>query len=162
MMSMIDNGRSEETGPTAVKLLMVVGFDGTDPSKRALEAAAEMLRVGQGEMDVVFVGHTPAGAAFSPGALTEVNAAFDTMERDLTRQAAELLDGQEVRWHFHRRDGEIARELLAAGKELLDANGPDARVVLVVGGCAHKLDRYLNSVPARIVRQDRFRVVVVP
>jgi hypothetical protein len=51
---------------------------------------------------------------------------------------------------------------LAAGKEELDSEGPSTHVVLVVGGSAHKIDRYLNSTPAKVIRQDRFEVFVVP
>jgi hypothetical protein len=68
----------------------------------------------------------------------------------------------EVKWNFQRRNGEIARELLAAGQEVLDAEGPTTRVVLIVGGSAHKIDRYLNSTPSKVIRQDRFEVVVIP
>ena len=67
-----------------------------------------------------------------------------------------------MKWRFQRRNGEIAAELLAAGEEELDSEGPSTKVVLVVGGSAHKIDRYLNSTPAKVIRQDRFEVFVVP
>ena len=76
--------------------------------------------------------------------------------------ADEILGDTDVKWRFQRRNGEIAAELLAAGKEELDSEGPSTKVVLVVGGSAHKIDRYLNSTPAKVIRQDRFEVFVVP
>jgi hypothetical protein len=57
---------------------------------------------------------------------------------------------------------EVIAELLKASQEQRDAAGPEAKVVFVLGGSAHKIDRYLNSTPARVIRQDRFQVVVVP
>jgi nucleotide-binding universal stress UspA family protein len=166
MNSVVTNGHSDEAAgpaqPAPTRLLIVVGFDGTDPARRALEGAVRMLHGRTGLIEVVFVGHVPSSAAFRADALVEVKAGLDLYQKDLAQQAADLLAGGDVTWHFQRRDGEVARELLAAGHELLEFGGPDSRVVLVVGGSAHKIDRYLNSVPSKIVRQDHFSVVVIP
>jgi nucleotide-binding universal stress UspA family protein len=67
-----------------------------------------------------------------------------------------------VKWHFQRRNGEIAPELITTAEEQLDAEGPNTHVVLILGGSAHRIDRFLNSTPAKVIRQDRFEVVVVP
>jgi hypothetical protein len=91
-----------------------------------------------------------------------VRDGLDNDERDLTRRVEGSLGGTDVKWRFQRRNGEIAAELLAAGQEQLEAEGPSTHVVVVVGGSAHKIDRYLNSTPARVIRQDRFEVLVVP
>jgi nucleotide-binding universal stress UspA family protein len=143
-------------------LVLVVGYDGTDPAQRALDAAAEMLRDKPGQLEVVYVAHTPAGVAYSPGALASVLEGFDIEERALTQRAEETLRPIGTKWRFQRRNGDIAAELLTAAQEQLDTGGPDTHVVLVVGGSAHKIDRYLNSTPARVIRQERFEVHVVP
>jgi hypothetical protein len=90
-----------------------------------------------------------------------MSESLDSEARDLAKEVEDSLASTEVKWHFQRRDGEIAPELLATGREQLDS-GPSTRVVLVLGGSAHKIDRYLNSTPAKVIRQDRFEVVVVP
>jgi hypothetical protein len=145
-----------------VPLVLVVGFDGTEPALRALRSAADVLQQRPGRMDVVFVAHVPSTVALAAQAISAVREGLDTEERDLAKRADEVLGDTDVKWRFQRRNGEIAAELLAAGKEELDSEGPSTKVVLVVGGSAHKIDRYLNSTPAKVIRQDRFEVFVVP
>ena len=145
-----------------VPLVLVVGFDGTEPALRALRSAADVLRVRPGRMDVVFVADVPSTVALAAQAISAVREGLDTEERDLARMADQTLKDTDVKWRFQRRNGEIAAELLAAGQEELDSEGPSTHVVLVVGGSAHKIDRYLNSTPAKVLRQDRFEVFVVP
>jgi nucleotide-binding universal stress UspA family protein len=147
---------------TTVQLVVVVAYDGSEPAQRALGAAAEMLRDRSGRIEVVYVAHVPGTAAFSAQAVVAVREGMDAEERELAGRVDETLAGTGLHWHFQRRNGEIARELLAAGEEQLDAEGPSAHIVLVVGGSAHKIDRYLNSTPVRVIRQDRFEVRVIP
>ncbi len=144
------------------QLVLVVGYDGSEPAERALTGAAEMLRDRAGRMEVVYVAHMPGTVAFSAGAVVAVQEGLDTQEHELATRVDETLRRTGLKWHFQRRNGEIAPSLLAACQEQLDAEGPSTRVVLVVGGSAHKIDRYLNSTPARVIRQDRFEVHVVP
>jgi Universal stress protein family len=143
-------------------LVLVVGYDGTEPAKRALDAATRRLTGATGRMEVVFVAHVPATAAFAPQALASVEQGFDEEEAQLVDQVDAVLRTTGVKWHFQRRNGEVAPELLAAAKEQFDSEGPDTHLVLVLGGSAHKVDRYLNSTPVKVLRQDRFEVFVVP
>jgi len=143
-------------------LVLVVGYDGTEPADRALQAAADILERSPGRLEVVFVAHMPGSAGFAPQAITAFNEGFDSEAQDLKSQVEEALASTEVKWHFQRRNGDIASELVTAGEEQLAGEGPDTRVVLVVGGSAHKIDRYLNSTPTRVIRHDRFEVHVVP
>jgi hypothetical protein len=143
-------------------LIVVVGYDGTPPATRALESAAEILRNRPGRLEAVYVAHLPSTVAYSAPGVVAARVGLDDEEHQLESQAKELLSGTDVEWRFQRRDGEVAPQLLQASQELRDAAGPETRVVLVLGGSAHKVDRYLNSTPARVIRQDRFQVVVVP
>jgi hypothetical protein len=86
----------------------------------------------------------------------------DVEAHDLESQVEKALASTDVKWHFQHRNGDVASELLAAGEEQLAGEGPETRVVLVVGGPAHKIDRYFNSTPTKVIRHDRFEVVVVP
>jgi nucleotide-binding universal stress UspA family protein len=143
-------------------VVLVVGYDGTEPAHRALAAAAEMLEDGTGRLEVVYVAHEPSVVAFSPQALASVREGLDAETDQLSQQVDAVLSPLDVKWHFQRRDGEIAVELVAAGEEQLGSGGPGTHVVLVVGGTAGKIDRYLNSTPAKVIRKDRFEVLVVP
>jgi len=144
------------------QLVLVVGFDGTEPAERALQTAVEMLEDSPGRMEVVYVAHVPASVALSALAVASLQDGLDQEEHDLAGRVEEVLRSTGVKWHFQRRNGEIAPELLAAGAEQLDTEGPNTRLIVVLGGSAHKIDRYLNSTPAKVLRQDRFEVYVVP
>src|ERR1700728_3844070 len=143
-------------------VVLVVGFDGTEPAQRALRAAADIVERSPGRLEVVFVAHMPATAAFSAQAVPAFREGFDQEAQDLESQVEAALASTELKWHFQRRNGEAASELLAAGGGQRAGEGPGTKVVLVVGGSAHKIDRYLNSTPTKVVRHDRFQVVVVP
>lgn len=145
-----------------VPLVVVVGFDGTQPSRRALLSAANLLQDHPGRLEAVFVAHVPNMMALAPQGIAAVEEGLHREERDLAKMADEILRNADVKWRFQRRNGEIAAELLATGHEELESEGPSTRVVVVVGGSAHKIDRYLNSTPAKVIRQDRFEVIVIP
>jgi nucleotide-binding universal stress UspA family protein len=150
------------SGRLSAPLIAVVGFDGSEPAKRALDSAARLLRDRDGHLEVVYVAHLPATAAMTPMAMGEIASAFDDLELRLGHEVRNRLASTEPRWHFRRRDGAVAHELIAVGDELRRQNGPPATIVLVVGGSSHKHHRLLGSVSSHLERVDRFPVVVVP
>lgn len=143
-------------------VFLVVGFDGTEPAQRALESAARFLRGRDGGLEVVYVAHAPAGATLSAAAMAEVRNGFDDFEVRLAGEVRSQLGASEPRWHFQRRDGTVAHELMAVADDLSREHGPQARIAVVVGGSAHKYHRFLGSVSMSLERVDRFPVVVVP
>jgi len=150
----IDTNRKE--------LLLVVGYDGSPPSLRALDRAAELLRCRAGWLEVVFVAHAPATVSFSPQAVVELRQGLDEESATLEKQAGAFLVHQRPQWRFQRRDGAIAEQLLAAAKELQDRYGDTKAIAIVVGGPAHRYHHFIASVSASLARSGRFPVVVVP
>jgi nucleotide-binding universal stress UspA family protein len=144
------------------QLVLVVGYDGTDPAKRALDVAADISEDSHARVEVVFVAHMPVSTAFSAQAIPPAREGLDKQAQDLEDQVELTLGPRELKWHFERRNGEIAAQLLAACEEQLAGGGPETRVRLIVGCSAHKIDRYLHSIPAKVIRHDRFEVLVVP
>jgi hypothetical protein len=113
-------------------------------------------------MEVVYVAHAPTGAALSADAMVEIRSGFDDLERHLSDEVRNRLGTTEPRWHFQRRDGLVAHELSAVADELRRQHGRDARIVVIVGGSAHKYHRVFGSVSMSLERDDRFPVLVVP
>lgn len=157
------------TGPVDTPVYAVVGYDGSGSSKRALDAAARLLHDRPGGMEIVYVAHLPviAGAAVSADASAGLSQSFDDATRELSFEVrAHLRDthlrGAAQRWHFQRRDGGIAEELLAVAEGLRDQRGPDASVVIVVGRSEHGYHHVLGSVPQALERHDHFPVIVIP
>jgi nucleotide-binding universal stress UspA family protein len=147
--------------PPATDLLLVVGYDGSPPATRALDAAARLLQGRTGRIEVVYVAHVPSMAAFSPGALAEIEEGFDDIEQELRTTAGEQLRGHEESWGFERRQGLIAEELLAAAKDIHAAN-PSSTVVLVVGSSSTAAHRVVGSVAVSLARHSPVPLIVVP
>jgi nucleotide-binding universal stress UspA family protein len=156
-------------GQVDTPVYAVVGYDGSGSAKRALDAAARLLHDRPGGMEIVYVAHLPviAGAAVSADATAGLRQSFDDTTRELSGEVRthlrdSHLRGAAQRWHFQRRDGGIADELLAVAEGLGDRHGPDASVVIVVGRSEHGYHHVLGSVPQALERHDHFPVIVIP
>ena len=147
--------------PPATDLRLVVGFDGSPPAIRALDAAVNLLQGRTGGIDVVYVAHMPSLAALSPGAVSELEIDFDDIEQELRTMVGERLRDREERWGFERRQGLIAEELLAAARDTSAAH-PDATVVVVVGSSSLVTHRVVGSVAVSLARHSPVPLVVVP
>jgi nucleotide-binding universal stress UspA family protein len=147
--------------PPAADLRLVVGYDGSPPASRALDAAVRLLQGRTGRIDVVYVAHLPSMAALTPGAVGELETTFDDIERELRAVAAGQLRGSEHSWDFQRRQGLIAEELIAAAEDTGAAH-PDAVVVIVVGSSSLVAHRVVGSVAVSLARHSPFPLVVVP
>jgi nucleotide-binding universal stress UspA family protein len=155
------SGTAGQSDPDqAVKLVAVVGFDGSDPSKRALQAATRLLAGRRGRIEVVWVAHLSSAAALSADAMVEVERGFDDIERDLSAAVRGLM-GSEQRWGFERHDGAVAQELVDVVVHQCDRHD-GSEVVLVVGASSHRYHQVMGSVPTALVRHAKVPVLVVP
>ena len=157
------------TGPPDPLVYAIVGFDGSASSLRALDAAAWLLNDRPGGMEIVYVAHLPAMAAADQTgeASDDVLRSFDDNTRDLSDQViahlqASHLRGAAHRWHFQRRNGAIADNLIAVADELSRRHGPDATVVLIVGRSEHGYHHVLGSVPRALERHIHHPVMIIP
>jgi nucleotide-binding universal stress UspA family protein len=147
--------------PPATDLRLVVGFDGSPPSSRALDAAANLLQGRTGHIELVYVAHMPSMAALSPAAVVELETDFDDVEQELRAMAGAQVGDRVEHWGFDRREGLIADELLAAARDI-GADHPDATVVIVVGSSSHAAHRVVGSVAVGLARHSPVPLIVVP
>jgi len=149
------------TEPPAGNLYLIVGYDGSPPATRALDAAVRLLSGRSGTIEVVYVAHLPSIDALSPGAVAEMEADFDDIAQELHTAASEQLRDREERWQFQRREGLVPDELLAVATGILDAH-PGDTVVIVVGSSSHAMHRVVGSVAVSLARRSAVPLVVVP
>ena len=156
-------------GPADRSAYAVVGFDGTATSLRALDTAARLLNDRPGGMEIVYVAHLPAAAAAGlvGAASADVQQSFDDTTRELSEEVRARLQASHLRaaaqrWHFQRRDGAIADNLIAVADDLRLQHGPDAEVFLVVGRSEYGYHHVLGSVPAALERHVHYPVIVIP
>jgi nucleotide-binding universal stress UspA family protein len=147
--------------PPAADIRLVVGYDGSPPAGRALDAAVRLLQGRTGRIELVYVAHMPSMAALSPGAVGELEQDFDDVEQELKAMAGEQLRDREVSWGFERRQGIIGEELVGAAKDLGAAH-PDATVVIVVGSSSLVTHRVVGSVAVSLARHSPVPLIVVP
>ena len=147
----------------------VVGFDGSASSLRALDTAARLLNDRPGGMEIVYVAHLPAVAAAGlvGAASADVQQSFDDTSRELADEVRARLQASHLRaaaqrWHFQRRDGAIADNLIAVADDLRQQHGPDSEVFLIVGRSEHGYHHVIGSVPAALERHVHYPVIVIP
>jgi len=109
-------------------LHLVVGYDGSPPATRALDAATRLLQGRVGHIHVVYVTHPSSLAMMSPGAMAEIEEDFEEIEKELRASAAEELRASGADWQFERRPGLVAGELVAAATAIRDAHPRRDRV----------------------------------
>jgi nucleotide-binding universal stress UspA family protein len=140
---------------------LVVGYDGSAPASRALDAAVRLLQGRSGRIDVVYVTQLSSLAMLSPGAIAEIESDFDEIEQELRAAAAGQLDASGVTWEFERHQGIVTDQLIAAAAALRDTTD-DQIVVIVVGSSSHATHRALGSVAVGLARHSPVPLVIVP
>ena len=149
------------SAPSTGNLYLVVGFDGSPPAIRSLDAAVGLMRGRTGDIDVVYVAHLTSLDMLSPDATAEMELSFDEVERDLRTQAGEQLRGREERWRFERRQGVITDQLIAVAAQIRDVH-PSDYVVIVVGSSSHAMHRMVGSAAIGLARHSPVPLVIVP
>jgi nucleotide-binding universal stress UspA family protein len=151
--------------PPTVPLHLVVGYDGSSPARRALDAAVRLLRGRTGRIEIVYVAHLSSLAMLSPGAIAQLESDFGEIEQQLRATAAEQLRDPAVAWRFERRQGGVPEELIAAaaasGAAGTDA-GPGTTVAIVVGSSSHAAHRAVGSVAVSLARHSPVPLIIVP
>jgi nucleotide-binding universal stress UspA family protein len=147
--------------PTTGNIYLVVGYDGSEPATRALDAAARLLQGRTGSIEVLYVAHLTTTEMMSADAIAEMEISFDEIAVQLRTQAAEQLRGREERWEFARGQGMITDELIKAARKLQDAH-PDDNVAIVVGSSSQAMHRIVGSVAVSLARHAPVPLLIVP
>jgi nucleotide-binding universal stress UspA family protein len=150
--------------PSTGNLYLIVGYDGSAPAARALDAAAALLRGREGGIDIVYVPHLPAMDMMSPDAVAGMETTFDEITRDLHAQASEQLRGREERWQFERGQDmltDIPGVLARVAEKVRDAH-PGDNVAIVVGSSSQARHRIVGSVAVSLARHSPVPLVIVP
>ena len=147
--------------PSTGNLYLVVGYDGSAPAIRALDAAAALLRGRTGSINVVYVAHLSTAEMMSADAIAEMEVSFSEIARELQAQAGEQLRGREERWELEEGQGLITDVLIKAAENLRDAH-PGDNVAIVVGSSSQAMHRMVGSVAVSLARHAPVPLVIVP
>ena len=144
--------------PPAAFLHLVVGYDGSPPASRALDAAILLLHGRSGHIDVVYVTHT-AVVAEDPIAPADIEPG--QVAQDLRTMAAGQLRDRGTSWEFEHRQGIPAPELSGVAADIRDAN-PGRFVMIVVGSSSSAFHRVAGSVALGLGRHPPVPLLIVP
>jgi nucleotide-binding universal stress UspA family protein len=147
--------------PPFPALHLVVGYDGSPPAGRALDAAVALLRGRTGRVDVVYVAHLTSTEMMSAAAVGEMEVTFEEIEKELRASAASKLGASGLDWGFDRRQGPIAQELIAVASAIGEEY-PGDTVVIVVGSSSSPVHRMVGSAPVSLARHSPVPLIVVP
>jgi nucleotide-binding universal stress UspA family protein len=152
------------TPPTGL-VHLVVGYDGSPPARRALDAAVRLLQGRTGRIEVVYVAQLSSLAMLSPAAIAEMESDFDEIEQELRAAATEQLRESPAAWGFGRRQGIVPDELIAAAAAIGAADAgsdPGSTVAIVVGSSSHATHRIIGSAAVSLARHSPVPLVIVP
>ncbi len=147
--------------PSTGDLYLVVGYDGSAPAIRALDAAVGLMRGRAGSIEVVYVAHLTPAEMMSADAITEMETSFEEIATELRAQAVEQLRGREERWEFEHGQGMITDVLIRAAENTRDAH-PGDNVAIVVGSSSQAVHRMVGSVAVSLARHSPVPLVIVP
>ena len=138
-------------------LVLVVGYEGSDPARRALAAAGRILQGREGWIEVVYVEPTEEGEHDSPKPAADVMDSLGSAKVDLHYEVRSVLEAEKQPWRLRSTRGAVAEELTRAALAIADEGGPSRTVVIVVGS-DHRL---AFSVPVTLARQSNCPVIIV-
>jgi len=148
-------------GPGAGRpVTLVVGFDDSEPARRALIWAADLLRARPGALHVIYSDHVLIDSDLTGFAHAEMEQDRDAKAARVAAAAAEIAAAAGVPYTFERREESPADAIMhAAG--LHAAAEPASPPVIVAGRSHHAAHHVLGSVPVRLLNQSPYPVLTI-
>ena len=144
----------------AEPVAMVVGFDDSEPARRALTWGAELLRTRPGALRVVYADHPLIDSDLSGFGRAEMDEQRDEKAASVAAAAKKIAAAAGVPFTFERRQESPSEAILHAASACVDAE-PDRAPIIVAGRSHHVPHRVIGSVPVRLLRESPYPVVTI-
>jgi nucleotide-binding universal stress UspA family protein len=144
----------------AQPLDLIVGFDDSEPARRALAWAMDLIRARSGTLHVVYADHPLIDSDLSGFAHAEMETDRDEKATRVDRAAAEIAAAADVPYTFERRQESPVDAILHAAS-VEDAAGPGRAPIIVTGRSHHVPHRVLGSVPVELLHQSPYPVLTI-
>ena len=147
---------------------LVVGFDNSGPSRRALGWAARQLvprlgappATGPTTLHVVYSDHVIIDSDLSGFGHAEMEETRDAEAAAVAAAAAEIMTAAGQPYTFERRLEPAADAIVSEASAQADALG--GAPVIVVGRSGHAAHQILGSVPVRLLHHSPYPVLTIP
>jgi nucleotide-binding universal stress UspA family protein len=147
--------------PGAAKpVTLVVGFDDSEPARRALVWGADLIRTRPGTLHVIYADHVLIDSDLSGFARAEMDETRDEKAASVAEAAAEIAAAAGVPYTFERRQESPADAILHAASVHAAAESASAPVI-VVGRSHHAAHHVIGSVPVRLLHESPYPVLTI-
>ena len=147
-------------GP-AQPVTLVVGFDDSDPARRALTWGADLLRARPGALHVIYADHALVDSDLSGFGRTTMEEDRDEKAASVAEAAKEIAAAAGTAYTFERRQESPADAILHAAGSYATAE-PAGTAVIVTGRSHHVPHRVIGSVPVRLLHESPYPVLTIP
>ncbi len=145
---------------TAQSIDLVVGFDDSEPARRALSWGADLIRTRPGTLHVIYADHVLVDSDLSGFAHAEMEGTRDEKAARVAEVATEIATAAGVPHTFERRQESPADAILHAADSHAAAE-PDRTPVIVTGRSHHAAHQVIGSVPVRLLHQSPYPVLTI-
>jgi len=139
---------------------LVVGFDDSEPGRRALIWGADLLRVRPGVLHVIYADHVLIDSDLSGFGRSEMDEGRDEKAARVAQAAAEIAAAAAVPYTFERREESPAEAILHAA-DIHAAAEPATTPIIVTGRSHHAPHSIIGSVPVRLLHQSPYPVLTI-
>jgi hypothetical protein len=140
---------------------VVVGFDNSEPARRALGEAARLVAAQSGILHIVYADHVIIDSDLSGFAHAEMEATRDQEAAWVAEAAAQIVaQAAGIPYTFERRQEAPVDAILFGASALADATGGDP--IIMVGQSRHAGRHPFGSVPDRLQRHSPYPVFTIP
>jgi hypothetical protein len=148
------------TAAAAHPVNVVVGFDDSEPARRALIWSADLMRARSGTLRVVYADHVHVDSDLSGFAHAEMDQSRDQKATSVAQAAQEIAAAAGVPYTFERRQEPAADAILHAA-DVYAAAEPTLNPIIVTGRSYHAVHHVIGSVPVRLQNESPYPVVTI-
>jgi hypothetical protein len=154
-------GAAGRTGAgTVLPLTLVVGFDDSEPARRALTWAADLLATRPGTLHVSYADHPLIDSDLTGFGRTDMDQDRDAKAARIAEAAEQITAAAGTPYTFERRQESPEDAILDTAARYAAAE-PAAIPVIVTGRSHHVPHRVIGSVPSRLLHAP-YPVITIP
>jgi len=145
----------------AESVTLVVGFDNSEPARRALIWGTDLLRTRPGALHVIYADHVAIDSDLSGFGRAQMDETRDEKAASVAEAAKEIAAAAGTPYTFERRQ-EAPEDAILGAAGTYAAAEPANTPIIVSGRSHHVPHRVIGSVPVGLMHQSPYPIVTIP